>query len=136
PPPASPPPTPPTRSPRGFEAPRTLPLDATKRPPLLTRRPATRTAACRWTDTAEIGTRSATGLCGTLHRMAFNTIDRLIRRDPERRVLRALSERTKHLPPRPRPDDSLQAVVDLARELINGRYAALSVTDEYDHTEG
>jgi len=65
-----------------------------------------------------------------------STIDRLIRRDPERRALRALSERSRDLPARPRPDISLQIVVDLARELTNGRYAALSVTDEHDHTEG
>ena len=40
------------------------------------------------------------------------------------------------LPDPPRPDVSLQIVVDLARELTDGRYAALSVTDEHDHTEG
>jgi GAF domain-containing protein len=68
--------------------------------------------------------------------MAFSAIERLIHRDPERRVLRALAARTRHLPERPRPDDSLQVVVDLARDLTNGRYAALSVTDEHDHTEG
>lgn len=68
--------------------------------------------------------------------MAFSAIDRLIHRDPERRALRALADRTKHLEGRRRPDASLQIVVDLARELTNGRYAALSVTDEHDHTEG
>jgi two-component system sensor histidine kinase DevS len=68
-------------------------------------------------------------------RVSFS-LDRLIRRDPERRVLHALSERTSALPPRPRPDLSLQIVADLARELTGGRYAALSVTDEHDHTEG
>src|SRR5690606_583161 len=68
--------------------------------------------------------------------MAFSAIDRLIRRDPERRALRALADRTKHLNGRVRPDVSLQIVADLSRELTNGRYAALSVTDEYDHTEG
>lgn len=74
--------------------------------------------------------------CGTLSAMAFSALDRLIHRDPERRALRALADRARHLPPRPRPDQSLQIVVDLARELTNGRYAALSVTDEHDHTEG
>lgn len=64
------------------------------------------------------------------------SLDRLIRRDPERRTLRALGERLKTLPARHRPDQSLQIVVDLARELTAGRYAALSVTDEHDVTEG
>jgi GAF domain-containing protein len=64
------------------------------------------------------------------------TIDRLIRRDPERRALHALAQRVKDLPARHRPDDALQIVVDLARELARGRYAALSVTDEHDRTEG
>lgn len=68
--------------------------------------------------------------------MPFSALDRIIHRDPERRVLRALADRTKHLEGRRRPDVSLQIVVDLARELTNGRYAALSVTDEHDHTEG
>ena len=68
--------------------------------------------------------------------MAFSVLDRIIHRDPERRALRALADRTKHLPARARPDQSLQIVVDLARELTNGRYGALSVTDEHDHTEG
>jgi len=64
------------------------------------------------------------------------SIDRLIVRDPERRALRALARRTDALPAKHRPDDSLQIVVDLARELAHGRYAALSVTDEHDRTEG
>ncbi|MCK9486346.1 MAG: GAF domain-containing protein [Dehalococcoidia bacterium] len=68
--------------------------------------------------------------------MVRPAIDRLIVRDPERRALRALARRTRALPRRRKPDDSLQIVVDLARELTNGRYGALSVTDEYDHTEG
>jgi len=68
--------------------------------------------------------------------MPFSALDRIIHRDPERRVLRALADRTKHLKGRRRPDVSLQIVVDLARDLTNGRYAALSVTDEHDHTEG
>ncbi|MDA0271462.1 MAG: GAF domain-containing protein [Chloroflexi bacterium] len=64
------------------------------------------------------------------------SIARLVRRDPERRVLRALGERLRDLPARRRPDQSLQVVADLARELTGGRYAALSVTDEHDVTEG
>lgn len=63
-------------------------------------------------------------------------LDRLIYRDPERRALRALARRVKSLPAKHRPDDALQIVVDLARELTNGRYAALAVTDEHDRTEG
>lgn len=50
--------------------------------------------------------------------------------------MRALARRTRALPKRHKPDDSLQIVVDLARDLTTGRYAALAVTDEYDHTEG
>ncbi|MCK9494120.1 MAG: GAF domain-containing protein [Dehalococcoidia bacterium] len=68
--------------------------------------------------------------------MVFSALDRLINRDPERRALRALADRTKHVKPHARPDIPLQIVVDLSRELTGGRYAALSVTDEYDHTEG
>lgn len=68
--------------------------------------------------------------------MARLTIDHLIRRDPERRALNALARRVRALPARQRPDDALQIVVDLARELTHGRYAALSVTDEHDRTEG
>jgi len=69
-------------------------------------------------------------------RSPFDTLDRLVVRDPERRALRALARRTRDLPKKRRPDDSLQIVVDLARELAGGRYAALSVTDEHDRTEG
>ncbi|MDP2328168.1 MAG: GAF domain-containing protein [Dehalococcoidia bacterium] len=64
------------------------------------------------------------------------SLDRLVRRDPERRTLRALGERLRELPERHRPDQSLQIVVELARDLARGRYAALSVTDEHDVTEG
>lgn len=35
-----------------------------------------------------------------------------------------------------RPDDALQAICDLARELSRGRYAALAITDARDRTEG
>lgn len=65
-----------------------------------------------------------------------STLDRLIHRDPERRALRALSRRLDALPPKHRPDDSLQVVADLARVLTRARYAALAVTDRYDRTEG
>lgn len=65
-----------------------------------------------------------------------STLDRLIRRDPERRALHALSRRVAKLPPRHRPDESLQVVADLARDLTRARYAALAVTDRYDRTEG
>ncbi len=68
--------------------------------------------------------------------MVRPAIDRLIVRDPERRALRALARRTRALPAKRKPDDSLQIVCDLARDLTGGRYAALSVTDEHDHTEG
>jgi GAF domain-containing protein len=63
-------------------------------------------------------------------------LDRLIRRDPERRALRALARRTNALPSKRRPDEALQVVADLARELTRGRYAALAITDEHDRTEG
>jgi two-component system sensor histidine kinase DevS len=63
-------------------------------------------------------------------------LERLIRRDPERRALRALARRVRALPPRHRPDDSLQVVVDLARDLTGARYGALAVTDHHDRTEG
>lgn len=63
-------------------------------------------------------------------------LDRLIYRDPERRALRALAKRVRALPSKRHPEESLQVVVDLARELTHARYGALSVTDEYDRTEG
>lgn len=41
------------------------------------------------------------------------------------------------VPARPRtPDAALQQLCDLARELTEARYAALSVTDEHYHVEG
>ena len=40
------------------------------------------------------------------------------------------------LPPDHRPDEALQVVVDLARELTGARYSALAVTDEHDRTQG
>ena len=63
-------------------------------------------------------------------------LKRLLRRDPETRALRALSRDLNKLPQRHRPEDSLQVVVDLAREVTNARYAALAITDEHDSTQG
>ena len=66
--------------------------------------------------------------------------DRLLRRDPERRALRALARGVDRLPARRRPDESLQLVVelvvDLAREMTRAKYGALAVTDEHDMTQG
>ena len=62
--------------------------------------------------------------------------DRLLRRDPERRALRALARGVLRLPARRRPDESLQLVVDLAREMTRAKYGALAVTDEHDRTQG
>ena len=62
--------------------------------------------------------------------------DRLLRRDPERRALRALARGVKRLPVRRRPDESLQLVVDLAREMTRAKYGPLAVTDEHDMTQG
>ena len=62
--------------------------------------------------------------------------DRLLRRDPERRALRALARGVRQLPQRRRPDESLQLVVDLAREMTSAKYGALAVTDEHDRTQG
>lgn len=55
--------------------------------------------------------------------------------DPEYRTLLRLAEIARGPKPR-RPEEALQQVVDLARELTNARYAALAVTDEHDRTEG
>lgn len=63
-------------------------------------------------------------------------IDRIARRDPEARTLRALARAVDRLPARRRPDESLQVVVDLARDLTGARYAALAVTDSHDRVEG
>lgn len=60
----------------------------------------------------------------------------LLRRDPETRALRALSQRLHRLPKRHRPDDALQVVADLARSLTSARYSALAVTDSGDRTIG
>jgi GAF domain-containing protein len=55
--------------------------------------------------------------------------------DPEYRALLRLAEATRGFTPQ-RPEDSLQIVVDLAREMTEARYAALGVSDENDRTEG
>jgi len=55
--------------------------------------------------------------------------------DPEYRTLLRLAEVVRG--PKPRhPEEALQPVVDLAREMTSARYAALSVSDEEDRTEG
>lgn len=63
-------------------------------------------------------------------------LDALIERDPERRALAALADRLPHLPERHTPDQALQVVVDLARDLTGARYGALAVTDRADRVEG
>jgi GAF domain-containing protein len=60
----------------------------------------------------------------------------LLRRDPEARALRALAQALHSLAERHKPEDALQIVADLARKETKARYAALSVTDEYDRTQG
>ena len=55
--------------------------------------------------------------------------------DPEYRALLRLAEATRGPKPQ-RPEEALQVVVDLAREMTNARYAALGVSDENDYTEG
>ena len=60
----------------------------------------------------------------------------LARRDPEARALRALARELRHLPPRPRVDDELQVVAELAKNETRAKYAALSVTDTSDRTLG
>ena len=60
----------------------------------------------------------------------------LLRRDPEARALRALSQALPRLPKRRRPDEELQVVVDLSRRLTRARYGALAVTDAHDVTVG
>lgn len=60
----------------------------------------------------------------------------LLRRDPEARALRALARAVRDLPERHRPDEALQIVADLARAETKARYAALSVTDSDDRTQG
>lgn len=67
---------------------------------------------------------------------ALPAIDARVERDPERRALVALAERLPALPTRHTPDQALQVIVDLARELTDARYGALAVTDRADRVEG
>jgi two-component system sensor histidine kinase DevS len=55
--------------------------------------------------------------------------------DPEYRTLLRLAEVVRGPKPK-RPEDALQIVVDLAREMTHATYAALGVSDEHDVTEG
>lgn len=56
--------------------------------------------------------------------------------DAEYRALLRLADLVQS-GPRPRtPDQALQQLCDLGRELTEARYAALSVTDEHYHVEG
>jgi GAF domain-containing protein len=55
--------------------------------------------------------------------------------DAEYRTLVQLAEATRAPKPK-RPEEALQVVADLAREMTNARYSALSVSDEHDMTEG
>jgi GAF domain-containing protein len=55
--------------------------------------------------------------------------------DAEYRALRRLAKATSGPKPK-RPEESLQIVCDLAREMTNARYAALGISDEDDRTEG
>lgn len=61
---------------------------------------------------------------------------RASRRDPEYRTLRALARACAARGDAAHPLDKLQDVVDLARRLTSARYAALTVTDEANRTEG
>lgn len=56
--------------------------------------------------------------------------------DGEIRALLGLAKIQARYPIPTRPDEALQAVCDLAHETSRGRYAALSITDEQDRTEG
>ena len=57
-------------------------------------------------------------------------------RDPEAVALRALAKKLNELSPKPRPEESLQVVVDLARTLTRAAYCALAITDANNDTEG
>jgi GAF domain-containing protein len=59
----------------------------------------------------------------------------LLDRDPEYRALKKLAGRNRKHPPRT-PLDALQHVVEVARELTDGTYAALAVTGAADYVEG
>ncbi len=56
--------------------------------------------------------------------------------DGEIEALLRLARIQARFPTPTKPDDVLQAVCDLAKELTRGRYSALSITDEHDRTEG
>lgn len=60
----------------------------------------------------------------------------ITRGDPEAKALRALDRALKRLPPKHRPDEELQAVVDVARARTSATYGALAVTDAHDRTLG
>ena len=84
--------------------------------------------ALRYTGQVKAGTRT---LQGTLP--AAPHVETAA--DPEYRTLLRLAEAVRG--PKPRhPEQALQPVVDLAREMTCAHYAALSVSDEEDRTEG
>ncbi len=56
--------------------------------------------------------------------------------DPEYRVLVRLAGVARAQPKPRTPLDALQRLVDLARAMTAARYAALTVSDEHDRTEG
>lgn len=58
------------------------------------------------------------------------------RMDGELEALLRLARIQVRFPTPTKPDDVLQAICDLAKELTHGRYSALSITDEQDRTEG
>jgi two-component system sensor histidine kinase DevS len=68
--------------------------------------------------------------------MVLDSIVRRVRRDPETRALRALARALKTLRPKHRPDESLQLLADLARELTGAAYSALAITGDDNSTEG
>lgn len=72
----------------------------------------------------------------TTARPTSPAVDERVDRDPERRALAALAARLPILPSRHTPDQALQVIVDLARELTGARYGALAVTDRADRVEG
>lgn len=69
-------------------------------------------------------------------RDAVPALDVRVEHDAERRALAALASRLPDLPTRHTPDQALQIVADLARELTGARYSALAVTDRADRVEG
>ena len=68
--------------------------------------------------------------------MVLEHLVRRVRRDPETRALRSLARALKTLRPKHRPDESLQLVADLARELTSAAYCALAITDAENNTQG